>query len=123
MAEMTVADYWHIQRVNTEVKWWANSYNETWDNAVRERILPPYLLTAYIQDIFDHYWGYDKYYQFYVRGGLGAKSTKKLILETLNIIADTVMRPDFDDMELRMQIMRMYHDAGYQTAAQVKLEL
>lgn len=124
---ITSADYEHIHRIETEINWWAASC-EGWcgcsDYAKieRDRVLPAYLLIAYTQNILD-YWKMYFEYPVFVNTTSGAKSTKKMNLGILGTIEETVMRADFEDMELRATILRMYHDAGYQTAGQVKLEL
>ena len=125
--KITTADYEHIHRIETEINWWAASC-EGWcgfsDYAKieRDRVLPAYLLIAYTQNILN-YWKKTFGYSVFVNKARGAKHVKRMILGILGTIEETVMRADFEDMELRATIIRMYHDAGYQTAGQTKLEL
>ena len=128
-AQISTADYEHIHRIETEINWWAASC-EGWcgfsDYAEieRERVLPAYLLIAYTQNILN-YWKMNFGYPVFadIHRAKGGKTTKRMILGILGTIEETVMRSDFEDMELRATILRMYHDAGYQTAGQMKLEL
>lgn len=106
------ADIEHVNRIYAEVKWYitAKAYNPPYDY-----VIPKYLLLSYAKNMLD-------YWKIEFSNRETAKTVRK-VLEVLRMIEETVMLPEFPDIELRMAIIRMYHDAGYQVAGQTRLEL
>lgn len=112
---ITHADIEHVNRIYSEVRWYvsAKAYNPPYDY-----VIPKDLLLAYAKNML----GYYKCFKIDYSHKKIDKTVWK-VRETLKMIEETVMLPEFPDIELRMAIIRMYHDAGYQLAGQTRLEL
>lgn len=97
-----------------------------WDSQTRaeaKRVLPSYLLAAYVKNLLEYRERIVSSLVIYESKRLAAPRTSKMIKSCLDTIESIVMSPDFDDLECRAEIIRLYHEAGYQTAGQTRLEL
>lgn len=105
MAEMwnhyiTSADQFHINRICSDVNYWALTYQNT-----DELFMPPELLIGYAKVLL-RYW---------TRPYMHRNKIKCMVnLErALKQISNRVLSEEWQDMETRMVIIRMMHDAGY----------
>lgn len=108
---VTAEDAAHVYRVKKEVEKWCNHYKQ------KQNIIPDYLLIAYTKHMIE----LSK--RMFVLSHESAPKYKHAISDTLVLIEETVMHPDFPNMEMRMGIIRLYHDAGYSTAGQYQMRL
>lgn len=118
-------DYEHIFRIYTEVKWW-QEMRLNWNTKTRkeaERVLPSYLLAAYVKNLLEYWRLGEDAPLVTVSKRRSAPRTTNMIRSCLRTIESVIMSREFDDMECRAEIIQLYHDAGYQTAGQTRLEL
>lgn len=108
---VTAEDVAHVYRVKKEVEKWRSHYKQ------KQNIIPDYLLIAYTKHLIE----LSK--RMCVLSHESAPKYKQVISNTLVLIEETVMQPDFPNMEMRMEIIRLYHDAGYSTAGQYQIRL
>ena len=109
---VTSEDVAHVYRVKKEVEKWCSHYKK------KQNIIPDYLLIAYTKHLIE----LSKVHCSW-RYNISALKYKHAISDTLVLIEETVMQPDFQNMEMRMEIIRLYHDADYSTAGQYQIRL
>lgn len=114
----TIEEYRHILRIITEVDRWKEIRLDL-DLKTREevnRVFPSYLLVAYVKNLLEYLkLGEDEPHV--------APRTIDMVRNCLSDIESVIMSRKFDDLECRAEIIRLYHDAGYQVAGQTRLEL
>ena len=103
MAVLTSADVDHIMRITNDIDHWDHfrKINQT-GSAL---LMPDYLLVAYAKNIL----------LYREEKRLSARSFQlgKIIEKALNKIYRVVMSNDFENIEIRMEIIRIYHDADF----------
>lgn len=105
MAEMwnhyiTSADQFHINRMCGDVDYWARTCKNT-----DERLMPAALLIGYTKNLL---WYWEKPYMH--RGRIKCMATLE---HALKQISNRVLSEEWQDMETRMVIIRLFHEAGY----------
>ena len=100
MLYVTAADVHHINRICGDVDYWFRACQKTDD-----RLMPPELLIGYTKNLL---WYWRKPYMH--RGRIKCMATLE---HALKQISNRVLAEEWQDMETRMTIIRMMHDAGY----------
>ena len=100
MLYITSADQAHINRICGDVDYWARTLQNT-----DERLMPQELLIAYTKNLL---WYWVKPYMH--RGRIKCMATLE---HALKQISNRVLSEEWQDMETRMVIIRMFHDVGY----------